>query len=101
MAEIGYTVLLASVALLWAMTPRELAHPPRSALPLAGLASGVVLAGAISTDGPAIGIIIAMCCGMLGGMLAVAIASTTRTGPMRAYLVGAVALALILVEALQ
>jgi hypothetical protein len=44
--------------------------------------------------------VIASSCGMVGGLLAVAIASTAPGGPARAYLVVAVAVTLALVEIL-
>ena len=107
MAEVAYTVLLAGVALLWADGPRQASGETRlSACPLplelalTVIGCGLVLAGAISSNGPAIGVVIATSCGMLGGLLAVAIASTASGGPARAYLVVAVAVALALVEIL-
>ena len=100
MAEIVYTIMLAGVALLWADAPRQLSEAPRATLPLTVLGCGLVLAGAIAANGLMIGAIIAMCCGMLGGLLAVAIASTTTRGAARAYLAGAVAVVLALAEIL-
>lgn len=105
MAEVIYTVLVAGVALLWADGPRQ---PSREArlparpwpLALTVVGCGLVLAGAISSNGPAIGMVIASSCGMVGGLLAVAIASTAPGGPARAYLVVAVAVTLALVEIL-
>ena len=107
MAEVIYTVLVAGVALLWADGPRQPSREARLpacpwplALSLTVVSCGLVLAGAISSNGPAIGMVIAASCGMLGGLLAVAIASTSPGGPARAYLVVAVAVALVLVEIL-
>ncbi len=98
MAEVVCTVLLAGVALLWADAPKQRSGAAR--VPLTVLGCGMALAGALWANGLMIGMIIAMSCGMLGGLLAVGIASTTPSGPARAYLVGAVAVVLALAEIL-
>jgi len=98
LAEVIYTVLLAGVALLWADAPKQGSGAAR--VPLTVLGCGLVLAGALWANGLMLGMIIAMSCSMLGGLLAVGIASTTTSGPTRAYLVGAVAVVLALAETL-
>ncbi len=92
MAEIGYTMVLAAVALLWTGETTDRSHRilAHTCLSIAGI--GFVLARSIVDNGPEIGLLVAICCGMLGGIVAVAIASATTHVPIRAYLIGAIGL---------